>query len=350
MKEGAAIRFLLVALPTGLLLLGVGAMVATHLGRENRPADPNEAKRLDAASLQRRPVSRGDLAASVGMLANRIGERHPGRPEGLERAAFWIESTLGPGNLGYVVERHGFEVGEQELRNLVAELPGRKRRREIVVVGAHYDSDPDDPSDGGAVANAAGTASLLALARAFAGDPQERTIRFVAFAAGRGPTRGTDATGSFVYARRCRAREEDVVAMLGIEWAAPVPAAKGAGTASAGGEGIFLVGDGGSRYFLDSARGAFRAAVTLNVETVMADGDADRTEGPVFFSDAGAFREAGFPAVLAANAVAEAGGKIAPGGDAEKGEDFGIDFGALEEATLGLEAIVRAWANPSGGQ
>ncbi len=91
------------------------------------------------------------------------------------------------------------------MRNLIAELPGRERRKEIIVVGAHYDSLPGSP---GANDNASGVAALVALARTFAGDPQERTIRFVAFANGAGAL--DDTTGSLVYANRCRARGETV--------------------------------------------------------------------------------------------------------------------------------------------
>lgn len=304
MKEGALIRFLIVALPTGLLVLGVAAMVFTQFRGEREPDDPNEAIRLEAAALNRRPVSAEDLSRSVEMLAKRIGERHVGKPEALESAALWLESTLGGGNIGYVVERHAFEVAGGVLRNLVAELPGSGKREEIVVIGTRYDTgtDPSQAELGGS-----GVAALLALARAFAGDPQERTVRFVAFANGGGET-GPESRGSFHYANRSRARGEKVVAMLSLE---------SVGTAD--GVQSFL-GDESARFFLDSARSSFSSVSSLPVETQIPPEDSP--------SDRMAFTKAGVPSVSISGA----------------GRD--IEIGQLEEATRGVEAIVRAWANP----
>lgn len=65
--------------------------------------------------------------------------------------------------------------------NIVAELPGAERANEIILLGAHYDGH--DIAQG-ALDNAAGTAVLLATARAlapFAGR-LPRTLRFVCFA------------------------------------------------------------------------------------------------------------------------------------------------------------------------
>ena len=144
-------------------------MVNTQFYDKESQLDPNEEIRLDAAALNRRPVSRDDLGKSLEILATRIGERHLGKPESLESAAVWIESSLGGANLGYVVERHPYEVEGKTVRNLVAELPGRERRDEIVVVGAHYDTVPGSQ---GANDNGSGIAALISLARAFAGEAQ----------------------------------------------------------------------------------------------------------------------------------------------------------------------------------
>ena len=106
MKQDVLIRSLVVALPAGLLVLGVGAMLFTHMNPRERNHDPNEEVRLEAASLNRRPVSQADLERNLDILANQIGERHVGKPDELEKAAVWIESTMGGANLGYQVERH----------------------------------------------------------------------------------------------------------------------------------------------------------------------------------------------------------------------------------------------------
>ena len=81
-------------------------------------------------------------------------------------------------------------------------------------MGGHYDSVLGSP---GANDNATGTAAVLELARLLAGQQLARTVRFVAFVNEEAPFFQTDAMGSWVYARRSRARGEQVVGMLSIE-------------------------------------------------------------------------------------------------------------------------------------
>lgn len=77
------------------------------------------------------------------------------------------------------------EIGE---RNVVAYLKGTTAPEELVVVGAHYDHVGGFAGDGdtifnGADDNASGTAGLLELAQAFAQQPPERSMAFIAFSA-----------------------------------------------------------------------------------------------------------------------------------------------------------------------
>lgn len=344
MKEAKLIRFFMVALPSGLLVFGIAAMLGSQWWGGRHGSDPNESIRLEAAALKRLPVSRDHLENSVRILAERIGERHLGQPEALESAAFWIESSLGGGNLGYLVERQTYGVGDREVRNLIAELPGREHRGEIVVVGAHYDSAPGST---GANDNATGVAALLSLARAFTGDPQGRTIRFVAFVNGGPPHFQTETMGSRVYASRCRARGERIVAMLCLDEVGQ-PSALGGGQQMPGGregadapgkgDGLAFVGDGESTYWLDSAKGAFGASSSLSAFGGVVPPDAPHRAR----SDHESFREAGFPAVLITDRPNQGDPQAPlPGDSAGR-----IDFGKLEEAARGFEAIVRTWANP----
>jgi hypothetical protein len=309
MKEGAVIRFLLVALPAGLLVLGVGAVFYSQIQAQKEPADPNEKVRLEAAGLQQRPVGEEDLSRSLSILTTRLADRGFANPAGLEKTAFWLESTLGGGNIGYLVERHGFEVPGRELRNLVAELPGGERRDEIIVVAVSYDA-----ADGGGE-----LASFLALARAFAGESQDRTVRFVAFVNG-APALAAEARGSYQYAMRCRSRGEKLVAMLSLE--------------TIGGSGrenrLDFSGDESTRYFVDSAKGAFTRGSSRPVSgVVVSDETLAVTEG-----NAAGFALAGIPAVR----VVETSSTMGP--------VHATDLKSLAEVTRGLEQIVRAWANP----
>jgi Zn-dependent M28 family amino/carboxypeptidase len=85
---------------------------------------------------------------------------------------------------------------------------------EIVIIGAHYDSVQGSP---GANDNASGVAAILNLARRFRSPPSDRTLRFLAFVNEEKPFAHTTQMGSWVYARRCRERDEKVVAMISLE-------------------------------------------------------------------------------------------------------------------------------------
>jgi hypothetical protein len=154
-----------------------------------------------------------ELRGDVVELAEKIGERHvPGRSEPLARAADYLEGRLTAA--GYDVRRQVFQAAGCDCSNLEVEIPGRSHPDQIVVIGAHYDSAPGTP---GANDNGSAVAALVALAERFSGRATGRTLRFVAFANEEPPYFQSDAMGSWVYARRCRKRGENVTAMLSLE-------------------------------------------------------------------------------------------------------------------------------------
>ena len=140
-----------------------------------------------------------------------IGERNTFHPENLHRAADLGERELAAA--GYRVERQSYQTsGDIRSDNLIVEIPGRSK--EIVVIGAHYDSVLGTV---GADDNASGVAALLALARRFAGAKPARTLRFVAFANEEPPHFQSTDMGSWQYAKRCSERKEKIVAMVSLE-------------------------------------------------------------------------------------------------------------------------------------
>jgi hypothetical protein len=75
-------------------------------------------------------------------------------------------------------------------KNLVLELKGKSKPREVIYVGAHYDTITHDKEKmiftperkaPGADDNASGVMALLSIARELAAQKRDRTIRFVAF-------------------------------------------------------------------------------------------------------------------------------------------------------------------------
>ena len=144
-------------------------------------------------------------------------------------------------------------------------MPGKSRRDEIIVVGAHYDTVPGTP---GANDNGTGVVTLLALARAFAGEQQDRTVRFVAFVNEEPPYFHTENMGSRVYARRCKERNEKIVGMIALETIGYFSNAEGSQEVPPGLEGSFpnkgnflaFVGNEDSKYLADNCRIAFTNA------------------------------------------------------------------------------------------
>jgi Zn-dependent M28 family amino/carboxypeptidase len=154
-----------------------------------------------------------ELRRHVSRLACEIGERNVRyRPAELAQTADYIEAEFTAA--GYEVRRVGYDVDGMRCDNLEVEIVGTTRPDEVVVIGAHYDSVRGCPA---ANDNASGVAGVLCLARRFAASTSNRTLRFVAFVNEELPYAHTPDMGSWVYARQCRDRGDNVIAMLSLE-------------------------------------------------------------------------------------------------------------------------------------
>jgi hypothetical protein len=209
MTQPTMIKAALVGVPAGMLIIGMVSLL--FFG--NVP-ESGVSKADRASGFLRAPVNEISLRRWIHRLSVDIGERPGGDVKKSRITAKWIESELSEENMGYRPRVNIFKVGGREYRNVEAELPGKSRAGEIVVVGAHYDSVADCP---GANDNGSGVAAMLAIAQAFTGTENMRTLRFVAFANEEPPYFRTDAMGSLVYARACRQRGEEIVGMISLE-------------------------------------------------------------------------------------------------------------------------------------
>lgn len=170
-------------------------------------------KRTDLLPLTSSELeSKTRIQTHVQMLAGTIGGRDAARYEGLRRAATYIESELRSYTL--VPERQLFAAHGTDFKNIEAQQRGTDKPARIVVVGAHYDTVGGLP---GANDNGSGVATGLELARRLALQDHNNSIRWVFFANEEPPSFQTPAMGSYVYAKRCRERGENVVAMLSLE-------------------------------------------------------------------------------------------------------------------------------------
>ncbi len=237
------------------------------------------------------------LRTDIETLASDIGPRHLWRFGSLDRTADFIESRLA--DAGYSVERQTYHVDGKPVSNLEARLDGSNAAEESLVVGAHYDTIEGCP---GANDNGSGIAAVLELARRFAGRPQARTLRFVAFVNEEPPYFQTSRMGSHVYAMAARERGDRIAGMLSMETSGcyfdepgsqQFPAPLSALFPDVG-NFIGIVGNGASRDLVETIRAAFSAHSDFPIQAA-----ALPTEVPgVSWSDHWSFWQAGYPAVM----------------------------------------------------
>jgi Zn-dependent M28 family amino/carboxypeptidase len=241
--------------------------------------------------------SRDRLATDVNVLGREIGERNVFHPRELEAAARYIEAQFAL--LGYETGKQEYVVDGQTVRNIDVNVPGTARADEIVVLGAHYDAVGGAP---GANDNASGVAAVLEVARLLKGQPLARTIRYVAFVNEEPPFFKSDQMGSVVYARRCKERDEKIIAMLTPETIGYYSDAKGSQHYPGllgmfyprVGNFIAFVGESESADLVTRCVGSFRSHTKFPSEGGAAPGSI---EG-VGWSDHWAFQRQGFPALM----------------------------------------------------
>lgn len=173
--------------------MSAGKPLGWHLGSE----EPALARRLQR---------------HVDELAGKIGERHVYCAASLQAAASYIEHEWE--RQGYAVRRLAYDVSGVLCTNLEITRSGGACQREILLLGAHYDTVPGCP---GANDNTSGIAALLELSRLFASIEPALTVRFVAFVNEEPPYFMTDLQGSAVYAEAARRRHDDIRLMASIE-------------------------------------------------------------------------------------------------------------------------------------
>lgn len=276
------------------------------------------------------------LHADVKALAGEIGERSVRHPSGLHAAADRIEASLASSGLS--TSRQTYDVAGVACDNVEAEVRGSVLPNELVIVGAHYDSVAYTT---GANDNGSGVAAMLALASRFAArKPPHRTLRFVAFANEEPPYFQTPDMGSLVYARRSRARGENVVAMLSLETIGYYSDAKGSqkyppplGLAyPSTGNFIGFVGDRSSADLVRRAIATFRSSARFPSE-----GAAPFAGIPgVGWSDQWSFWQMGYPAIM----VTDTAPFRYPQYHSTADTPEKLDYGRMARVVTGLEDVV----------
>ncbi|HEY5895439.1 MAG TPA: M28 family peptidase [Chthoniobacterales bacterium] len=279
---------------------------------------------------------RDALRRDVQALAGDIGNRNWWAYARLVEAADWIESSLT--QAGYQVRRRGYDLRGRNCDNLEVEIRGRTKPDEIVIIGAHYDSVFGCPA---ANDNGSGVAALLALARAFADAKPTRTLRFVTFVNEEAPFYHTAQMGSLVYARECRQRGENVVAMLSLETIGYYSEERGSQGYPAGvglfypsaGNFVAFVGNTGSRALVRQCIGTFRREAKFPSEGAA----LPSWMMGIGWSDHWSFWQAGYPAIMVTDtAIFRYPHYHAPSDTPDK-----LDYDRLARVVAGLERVVH---------
>ncbi len=273
------------------------------------------------------------------MLAGTIGERNLSRYPQLLAAAQYIESQLPTQKL----DRDTYEVLGKRCYNIQAEFPGNSP--EIVLVGAHYDSVFGSP---GANDNGSGVAALLALARRFAAQPNEKTVRFVAFVNEEPGYFQTGQMGSYVYAAGCRQRGDQIRAMISLETIGYFSDRPGSQKYPAAGLGLIyprtgnfigFVGNLPSHDLVREAIGEFRRQATIPSE-----GAALPQFVPgVGWSDQWSFWQHSYPGIM----ITDTAPFRYPHYHSASDTPDKLNYDAMTRVVLGVQGVVRHLANPS---
>jgi len=157
---GRWIRFALMMLPIGTILLGI-ASFGIWQWKKDRAAD----RSFKYAMALRKPISQEGVERHAGIIRTELAKADrdlsiPG----------YLESTMGAENMGYTVRRLRFG---KDLSLIDAELTGKSRPREIVMALVPYKGDAARVEN-----TAQAAAEVLSVAHEITGVEVFRTLRF----------------------------------------------------------------------------------------------------------------------------------------------------------------------------
>jgi hypothetical protein len=180
-KPNALVRWFVIGLPLGLIIMGVLSFVIYFQKRHAKEHPPAS----KFSSALRKDLNIEDYRRYVGIFRDKIGPRTLDKPENIAAAQSFIESTMGFDNMGYQVVREDLEVDGKPQTELMVELTGRSSANNFVLVTADYSG-----------ARSEDISALLVLAHAFTGTAHFNKVRFIArFGEGKRGLSAADATG-----------------------------------------------------------------------------------------------------------------------------------------------------------
>lgn len=290
------------------------------------------------------------LERDVRALSEGFGPRNAMDRNNLNASGEWVIERLEA--MGYSTRREDVPVREGSAFNVVAERTGTTNPDEIVVIGAHYDTEIETP---GADDNASGVAVMLELAQRFApsADRQPgRTLRFIAFTNEEGSNSYGSIMGSRVSAELSRERGERVVAMLSLEmlgyfsdepgsqsypFPTDSPLTQGLNLPDAG-NFVAVVGRLGDKELVDRLGSAMVGAGSIPVTPVA----LPPVVRDIWRSDNGNYWRSGYPAVMVTDTSNFRNPHYHKATDTAETLDFERMAGVVEALDAGIRALAEA--------
>lgn len=276
-------------------------------------------------------------------------EHNTSRPQDLEQAARYIESTLV--GLGYQLRRQEYFDGRQQVRNIEVAIRAANRPAppqppaRIVIVGAHYDSARGAP---GANDNGSGTAALLELARLLktATVAPGTELKLVWYVNEEPPHFGTEAMGSWRHAQALKATSQPVQAVLILETIGYYTGARNSQRYPPGlamlypdtGNFLAFVSTLGSGSLLRKTLASFRLASRFPAQGLVAPGMIDG----VTWSDHASYNQHGYPAIMITDTAFLRYPHYHTAGDTPDK----LDYASMAQVVTGLELVVRDMLAP----
>jgi Zn-dependent M28 family amino/carboxypeptidase len=278
-----------------LVMAGAAALCTSYMTATPGASHPAGPLSLDEEACAKR------LKRHVEELT-KIGERRAKTAGSLKRAEEYLFLELR--HAGFYPDEQRFGVRGDQFQNIQVEVAGLSSPKEILVVGAHYDTARRTP---GADDNASGCAILIELARALRGNPGPRTVRLVLFSLGESPHLGSEEMGSRAWLRASEQRGEKIAAMLSLDSLGIYSDAPGSQHYPLPlnfyypdrGDFVGFLGDLRSRDLVRACVRSFRDAGRMPAEGLAAPGWLPGMSS----SDHWAFRRSGIPAVLVSDTM-----------------------------------------------
>lgn len=326
-----------------LAVLGGAIVIALALAWWTMIVMPGTTHRGPLPAITPEEVALADeLRRDVQTLAGEIGPRSPFQHRKMGEAASYIIERLRAA--GFAMHEEVPVPAGAQTPTIVVEVPGTTRASEIVIVGAHYDTFYETP---GADDNASGVAGTLALAQRFAGRPQARTLRFAIFVNEEPPHFWTPEMGSWVYAKACRARGDNVVAMWSLEsigFYSDAPGSQRYPTPlnlvyPSTGDFIAFVGNVGSRALVRDTVASFRRVAAFPSQGAALPGVLPG----VGWSDHWSFWQEGYPALMVTCTAPYRNPNYHKVTDTPNT----LDYERTARVVAGLERVLQELANPA---